>query len=474
LLGEYDAALAAIDEAIDASGSIGDIEAQAVALVASSRSFIALGRIRDAEDRLDRAAALVESVAPGRAAARVEAARSSAHMLARQFTAAEQRGQLAMELARSAEDDHVLATAMIQSGIALGMSGDDAGLERIRAGIEVARGVGDDDLVATGWGQIGSGYAELRRYDVAVPALREGIEFAEARESISALHYMTAWLARCELELGNWNAASELASGLARNPRCRGISRFVAMVTLGWLRMRRGDPGVWPLLDEALELARSTGHVQRLWPAAAARAEAAWLEGRLVDEIALVDDVASRAEELGYQPAVDELRTWQRRADGADRGDARSAHLPFGLMAAGRPDLARDAWVTLGCPFEEAMARFDLGGLDDLRVAHRTFDELGAATMRDRSADAIRRLGGSAPRGRAASSRANPHALTNRELSVLALVAAGHTNRRIAEELYISVKTVDHHVSNVLAKLGVRSRAEAAVAAERLGLAVEP
>ncbi|MGC3004719.1 helix-turn-helix domain-containing protein, partial [Streptomyces sp. G35A] len=60
--------------------------------------------------------------------------------------------------------------------------------------------------------------------------------------------------------------------------------------------------------------------------------------------------------------------------------------------------------------------------------------------------------------------------LTSRERDVLRLVAAGHTNRRIAEELFISPKTASVHVSNILAKLGVSGRGEAAAVAHRLAL----
>ncbi|NEE08629.1 response regulator transcription factor, partial [Streptomyces sp. SID7499] len=60
--------------------------------------------------------------------------------------------------------------------------------------------------------------------------------------------------------------------------------------------------------------------------------------------------------------------------------------------------------------------------------------------------------------------------LTSRERDVLRLVAAGHTNRRIAQELFISPKTASVHVSNILGKLGVSGRGEAAAVAHRLGL----
>jgi DNA-binding NarL/FixJ family response regulator len=73
-------------------------------------------------------------------------------------------------------------------------------------------------------------------------------------------------------------------------------------------------------------------------------------------------------------------------------------------------------------------------------------------------------------RGARATTRANPAGLTQRELEVLGLVAAGLRNREIADRLSLSTRTVDHHVSAVLGKLGVRSRVEATSEAARLGL----
>ena len=74
------------------------------------------------------------------------------------------------------------------------------------------------------------------------------------------------------------------------------------------------------------------------------------------------------------------------------------------------------------------------------------------------------------PRGVRSATRANPAGLTPREVEVLALVGTGMTNAEIARELVVSAKTVDHHVSSVLAKLGVATRGEAAREAVRLGL----
>ena len=75
------------------------------------------------------------------------------------------------------------------------------------------------------------------------------------------------------------------------------------------------------------------------------------------------------------------------------------------------------------------------------------------------------------PRGVRPTTRANPSGLTRREVEVLALVAEGLRNQEIADRLFVSVRTVDHHVTAVLAKLGVSSRAAAAREACRFGIA---
>jgi DNA-binding CsgD family transcriptional regulator len=324
-------------------------------------------------------------------------------------------------------------------------------------------------LISLGHLQIGSGYGEMRRYDIAMPALGDAIAFAESRELITHLQYATAWLARCELELGDWDSAAPRASTLVHNERCAGISRFVASVTLGWIRGRRGDPDVWPPLDDAADLAGSTGHLQRLWPAAAARAEVAWLAGRIHDEADLIQRAAAMAAELDYRPAIEELAHWQHLSDGLPRpfDDPRT---PFGMSAAGHADRAAQAWAIVGCPYEEAMARFLTGDPAQLLAAHRIFDGLGANPMRSRVAAGLRELGIAVPRGPTNATRDNPFALTARELEVLALVATGRTDREIAGQLVISTKTVGHHVSHLLAKLDVPTRSAAAALAERLRL----
>jgi DNA-binding NarL/FixJ family response regulator len=116
-----------------------------------------------------------------------------------------------------------------------------------------------------------------------------------------------------------------------------------------------------------------------------------------------------------------------------------------------------------------------------LRAAHRSAGELGAAPLLA-EIEALARRGrldlepgpGSAP-APAEPSPLDALGLTAREQEVLGLVALGRTNAQIAETLFISPKTATVHVSNILGKLGVRNRVEAATIAHRLGIvAPEP
>ena len=127
--------------------------------------------------------------------------------------------------------------------------------------------------------------------------------------------------------------------------------------------------------------------------------------------------------------------------------------------------LAFELWHELDVPYEAARTRVLLAD------AYQALDDMDAAT-RERAAarSSFERLGAVADRRALDDAAAPPYELTAREIDVLELVAAGLTNPQIAASLYISRKTAEHHVSNILVKLGVSSRTEAATAAVRLGL----
>lgn len=460
-IGEHDQALAAYGEALAAFRQLGEQAKVGELLARRSWPLTSLGRQPEAVAAVEAALAVLEPLGPIPELALAYGGMCTVHMLAREFTEAQRWGDRAIALSEELGCRDHLSFALIQSGAALAVAGGEGGLARVRRGIGIAKEEGWDEQVARGYSQIGSGAGEVRRYDVAVPALIECMDWSRERELINGELYATAWLARCEFELGHWVAAGTAATTLLDDPRCSGIARFTALTVLGRLRARTGASDVWPLLDEALALARRTDHLQRLWPVAAARAEAAWLEGRPEAEIGGVREVFAVAESLAYPWAVGELEFWLWRAGAAPEGSPVSAR-PFALHVAGRHAEAAQAWSALGCPYESAVALAEDGDPASLRTAFAILDGLGARPMLTRVSDRMRRVGVSPPRRATEATRANPHGLTGREMEVADLLTEGLTNSEVGAALYISVKTAGHHVSRILAKLGVSTRREAA------------
>jgi DNA-binding CsgD family transcriptional regulator len=156
------------------------------------------------------------------------------------------------------------------------------------------------------------------------------------------------------------------------------------------------------------------------------------------------------------------------RAGAIDRPPERAAE-PYALQISGDWRAAAEAWRRIGCPYEVAMALAD--GPEPAKLeALEILDGLGARPLADLIRRDLRDMGiGSVPRGPSKGTRANPAGLTPRQLEVLRLVAEGLSNEQIAVELYLSKKTVEHHISAIYSKLGVASRTRAITAAAEVG-----
>jgi DNA-binding CsgD family transcriptional regulator len=282
---------------------------------------------------------------------------------------------------------------------------------------------------------------------------------------------MLAWQAQIDLYLGRWASAAETAALVLGSPGATVISRITALVARGRLRVRQGDADTIGPLDEALQLAVRADTLQRLGPAHAARAEAAWFASD--QDRADLDRVLSEARAV-YDLAVAKQHPWIAgelaywRWLGGDRFSAPDwIARPFGLQIAGQWRAAAEEWKRLACPYEQARALAE-GDVDGLTAALVIFERLGAQPAIEDVRQKLRAAGvRNLPRS---TTRENPYGLTARQMDILALLADGLSNAQIAARLSVSPKTVDHHVSAVLAKLDVHSREEAAQVARREGL----
>ena len=122
---------------------------------------------------------------------------------------------------------------------------------------------------------------------------------------------------------------------------------------------------------------------------------------------------------------------------------------------------AASIWKKLGYPYEQGLALFE-GDENDKRKALEIVQELGAHAVYEKMKFEMRASGiKNIPRGLRKSTKSNPAHITERELDVLQLLKEGLQNKEIADRLYISPKTVDHHISSIFFKLEVNSRAKA-------------
>jgi DNA-binding CsgD family transcriptional regulator/tetratricopeptide (TPR) repeat protein len=312
--------------------------------------------------------------------------------------------------------------------------------------------------------------ARLHRFEDEERYYTQGMAYCEDRELGVFGTCLTGWRAYTLMLLGQWNEAADISAQMLGRQRISPVNRLNPLRVLGSIRGRRGEPGAWELLDEALALAEGVAEPRWIAPVREARAELRWLSGQ--------PGLAAQEARSGYDGAIGRVDRWtlgtlaiwlwRLQAPGAA---ATRLPGPFALEIAGDWQGAAAAWDRLGRPYDAALAR--LGSADEagLRHALAAFGELDAQLPAAVARRRMKELGVKAiPRGPRPATRAAPAGLTTREQEVLALLSEGLSDREISRRLFISERTVQHHVSAVLSKIGVSSRTAAAREAVRIGV----
>jgi DNA-binding CsgD family transcriptional regulator len=415
------------------------------------------------------------------------------------------------------------ASALLTLGAAASYLEDpDEGEAALREGLRLALESSDHETALRGYVNLSDAQESRGRHREAAESAREGIAHA-ARVGLSRSFgaFLTGNLVEPLVRLGEWADAERLA----REALSTGLSGVFAASLhelLGYLAASTGRPE--EALGHVREARRQLGESrepQFTQALAYTEAEVARAGGRLDDAASLV--AAELAESSTWSTRYAWPLFWLRariEADGAVRARDRNEPVPTfgargraeelpGVGVASSPAAAAylaltsaealrredtpavpawegavRAWTTAGDAWPLAYARFRLAdalcsagnreaasGL--LREAARSAEALGAGPLRDDVVALARRarvpLDAVVPTTTAPGD-AVPFGLTDREREVLALVAAGRSNGQIAAALFISPKTASVHVSNILAKLGVGGRVQAAAVAHRLGL----
>jgi len=478
LTGDFAEAFEACSEALVSHRAAGELRKEAASLGLHSRLLWFFGHAEDAIAEGESAAAFLETLPPDR---ELGMAYANLSELAWKRGDAE-RGIAwalrAIELAGEIDDSEVATYAVVCVSAIKVLQGDPAASAELEQALEVAIDAGFEEVAACAFDFLVTAAVRSRSFAAVERYLARGVDYCSERDLGTWRQHLVALGARADLDRGRWSDAAAGAARVLRTAQTQAPAPALARSVLALVRARRGDPGVDDALDYEMQRDDASAGPLRPAPApppmskmylAAARAEIAWLKGDPAAVVAATEEALDVAVRARASWIVGELACWRWRAGHQQRIAVDPAE-PYALQMRGEWARAAELWTEIGCPYEAALALADADEEAALRQALAELQRLGAQPaaaivarrLRDRG---VRGL----PRGPRPSTRENPAGLTARELEALALVAQGLRNAEIAERLVLAEKTVDHHVSAILRKLGARTRGEASAEAARLG-----
>ncbi|WFU86344.1 AAA family ATPase [Rhizobium sp. CC1099] len=428
------------------------------------------GEGQPAEDYADQAVREMEKLPPGSELAMAYSTRSQLHMLHYRFDDAIDWGLRAISLADQLGEVETRVHALNNVGTALLFADRPGGRERLEESLALALEHGFHDHAARAYTNFAECAAVSKDFVLAERLLSEGIAFATRHDLDSAAQYLLGRQAQLRMEQGRFREAETVAQGVMSLERLPMVMHLPALTVLGTVRVRLGEPGSLALLQQALQEGLATGELQRIVPVRLALAEAAWLDG---------DDSAAH-EQLNALVGMDldnfrtwdfgELAVWWKRCGIAKPLPAPKAQIPLARSAElrGNTLAAAREWDRLGLPYEAALALMQVRGADAgpaLARAVTTFESLEARPAAALARKQAQRLGvaGQLPktrRGPYGAARRHPLGLTWHEQQVLALIAAGMSNKEAAQRLSRSPRTIEHQVSAVLGKFNAANRME--------------
>ena len=324
-----------------------------------------------------------------------------------------------------------------------------------------------DDVYSTGYTNLTYFDVEQRRLGEAAHLLDVSIPLMIEHDLPICRMVQLGSRSRLNLLRGDWDGALADADSVLDSPSAP-LARTWPLLIHGVVSLRRSGDDAGGI-DRAWELACRFGELVRVLPVAAAIAERHWLTGiedPRLDECRTLLDSSPRE---GLEWARGELAMWLQRIDSAV--SVTGVAEPYDLLIGGGFAAAAEVFERQSTPYEAALALVDSGDSRLVRRGLDALDRLGADAVAAKVRFSLRAAGvATIPAPRRATTLTNPAGLTTRQVEVLRLLQDGLTNAELAERLYLSVKTVDHHVSAILTKLNVTKRRDAVRRAREVGI----
>jgi ATP/maltotriose-dependent transcriptional regulator MalT len=380
-------------------------------------------------------------------------------------------GEKAVEMSKELGSEKVLCHALNNIGTALSrvQSSREKGNKLLEQSLEIALNNSFHEDVARAYTNLGSSAVIMKDYVFAREILEAGIEYGEEKDLNSWTMFLSSELARLNLETGLWDQAYKIAERVLHDETQGRLSRTEALVVLAKIKMRKGSGDPLPLFIDAKKMAIQIEELPSMIPVLTGLLEYEWINNTKVIDEETLELAITLVQQKGNIYENSEFAFWLLKARN------RTIQLKEffeGYQTDNAPDINKSAalWKSIGNPYQQALILFN-GNLENQRQALEILDKMGATVIFEKMKFVMRSLGiKKLPRGIRRTTRANTANLTLRELDVLQLLKQGLQNKEIGERLFISAKTVDHHISSILFKLDVNSRTKAVRQAMELEL----
>ncbi|AZG46941.1 Transcriptional regulatory protein DegU [Gordonia insulae] len=376
----------------------------------------------------------------------------------------------ARELATRLDSPELAARVDIIAGCCDVMDGTPAGRQAVLERLAHAP-AHLDEIYSSGYSNLTYLDVEQRRIVEATDLLATGIGMTVERDLPVCRAWQVGSRGRLGLIRGDWvgakaDCAEVLDSGSAP------LTKIWPLLVSGLVALRSTGGGADDL-ERAWDLVERYGEPLRLMPAASALVERSWLTGVADPRTDTFVRLLVDTDAAGLEWSRGDLAVWLRRTAVGFPADAVAERLaePYRQQLAGDIAGAAESFDGLGITYEGALASVESGNPDRIARGLAALDRLGAHLVADKLRRDLRATGVAAvPSRRRRASMAHPAGLTPRQAEVLALMCDGLTNAELAQRLFLSEKTVDHHVSAILSRLEVAGRREAVRRARALGV----
>ena len=458
-------AVASAGQALALAEQLGDPRKQGRALLASAWPLWSLDRMAEAKAAAERAVAVLEPTGDVAALALAHSSLLRTEATAFDPARAIETAPRALALATEAGLEETRLEVAISLALARGHRGERAALALLEQALREATAAGLTIQAVRAYVNLTFVAATLREHALVDRTVAAARPLLEEYQTPIPGRVIEGFLARSLLDRGRFDEACAAA---ARARELRHGEVPLARAVEGLVRARRGEPGAAAVVERAWAELPPLEEGSRHGAVRLALVEAAWLRGDRAGALAHLRRARASAASARFARSGGELAVWGRRY-GLELEPPTGAAAPVLHELAGDWRAAVSAWRALEAPYEAALAALpgdDRAAREALAALHRLGAHAAArAFARERAARGARRL-----RGPRRATLAHPAGLTQREQEVLEQVAAGATNAAVAAALHLSERTVAHHVSAILAKLGVRTRLQAVAQARARGL----